>query len=633
MILLRVLRLFIFCLVLSTLCSITKCGSSDVTLKFLKAPHAFSHLNSATFAFEVLNSGSNRTCSNCSLSCKLDDGVASVCTNGRVTYSSLQDGNHGFEVCTNGNHSFVGCASYNWTVDTIPPTAYVTASTTFTSSSNVSVNISFTESCIGEGFGCKSVNACNLLVYGAGQVVPSSFRVLKPNLMYSLLVSLSPTVQYGRAILVMDRSFCTDIAGNSFTRMANSSVHLHIGERKVYVNIRTRVPEKLLRINSETRTIQATNDLNKLKVYLYFSSPIVNSSMEVMSSLNISRGSLVPTSAENLGNRRFGFMIANISSTAIVSVEFNLKSIITRQGTHVSPTAPVNFLYDSKRPAVMLSTHRMRTKDHNIQILIEFSKPVFGFNNSRVSISGGLLKRQVFHKLRWSTYILELQADDDLVFVSVPENVTRDVSGNKNLASNVLQVRHYSVPLISSVISAFTTATFTLTSIVVGLLTISTASLQSSDITLARFGDRGLNLRMSNPLYLHNILEDKRFAKCRIVLLHTSYPFSKEASYLASLYSQVYLDFGLAIPKLSVHGMVSAVKDLLEQAPLNKVMFSTDAYAFPELFYLGAKNARKVVFTVLRDSCIDGDLTVSEAVEAAKDLFARNSINFYKIIS
>lgn len=69
-----------------------------------------------------------------------------------------------------------------------------------------------------------------LLVYGAGQVVPSSFRILKPNLMYSLLVSLSPAVQYGRAILVMDRNFCTDIAGNSFTRMLNSSVHVHIGE-------------------------------------------------------------------------------------------------------------------------------------------------------------------------------------------------------------------------------------------------------------------------------------------------------------------------------------------------------------------------------------------------------------------
>ena len=35
---------------------------------------------------------------------------------------------------------------------------------------------------------------------------------------------------------------------------------------------------------------------------------------------------------------------------------------------------------------------------------------------------------------------------------------------------------------------------------------------------------------------------------------------------------QVYLDFGLAVPKLSVHGMISSVKELLELAPLKKVM-------------------------------------------------------------
>lgn len=34
---------------------------------------------------------------------------------------------------------------------------------------------------------------------------------------------------------------------------------------------------------------------------------------------------------------------------------------------------------------------------------------------------------------------------------------------------------------------------------------------------------------------------------------------------------QVYLDFGLAIPKLSVHGMVSSLKELLELAPIKKV--------------------------------------------------------------
>ncbi|XP_027368449.1 uncharacterized protein LOC113874415 isoform X2 [Abrus precatorius] len=473
-----VLRLFLLFWVLSTLCSTIKCGGSDsdVYVKFLKAPHAFSHLNSATFAFEILNSSRGNPCSNCSLTCKLDDGIASVCTNRKVTYRSLQDGNHTFEVCT--RHQGLGCATYDWTVDTIPPTAYVTASTSFTSSLNVSVNISFTEPCIGGGgFGCKSVNACNLLVYGAGQVVPSSFSILQPNLVYSLLVSLSSTVQYGRAILVMDRNFCTDIAGNSFTRMPNSTVYIHFDRRKVYVNIRTRVPEKLLQLDRETRTVQATNEYNRLKMYLYFSAPVLNSSTEILNSLNISQGSLLPTDINSLGNRRFGFMLVNISSTAIISVDFNSESIITRQGTQVSPISSVTFLYDNKRPSVMLSTYSMRTREQNIQILIKFVKPVFGFNTSCISISGGLLRS--FHKIKWSTYVVELQADDDLVFVSVPENVTRDVAGNKNLASNVLQVRHYSVPLISSVVSAFATASFVLTSIAAGLLTISTASLQS----------------------------------------------------------------------------------------------------------------------------------------------------------
>ncbi|XP_052113421.1 protein fluG [Arachis duranensis] len=145
------------------------------------------------------------------------------------------------------------------------------------------------------------------------------------------------------------------------------------------------------------------------------------------------------------------------------------------------------------------------------------------------------------------------------------------------------------------------------------------------------FGDKDLDMRLSNPLHLRSVLEDKRFLKSRIVILHASYPFSREASYLASVYSQIYLDFGLAIPKLSVHGMISSVKELLELAPINKVMFSTDGYAFPETFYLGAKWSREVVFAVLRDACIDGDLSIPEAVEAAKDIFARNAIRFYKI--
>ncbi|KAI4336176.1 hypothetical protein L6164_014735 [Bauhinia variegata] len=457
--------------------TLTKCDSSEVAVKFLKTPYAVSFLNSATFSFELLDSANGSPCTNCSFSCKLDNGNASFCEARNVSYSRLQDGNHTFEVCSNGPQG-LGCASYNWIIDTVPPTAYITASTTFTSALNVSVNITFSELCTGGGgFGCASVNACNLLVYGAGNVIPSSFRILQPNLVYSLLINLSSTVQYGRAILVMDKNFCTDTAGNSFTRTPNSSLYIHFDRRQVYVNLRTHIPEWLLQLNSETRTVQATNDHDKLKMYLYFSEPVLNSSSEVMSSLGITRGSLLPISGKSHGNRRFGFLVVNISETAIVSVSLNSDSIISRQGTPVSSIAPVTFLYDSKRPAVKLSTYSMRTREDNLQILIKFVKPVFSFNFSCISMTGGHLKS--FQEISRSTYIIQLQADDDLVFVSVPENVTRDVAGNKNLPSNVLQVRHYSMPLISSLISGFASASFVLTSLAAGLLTISTASLQS----------------------------------------------------------------------------------------------------------------------------------------------------------
>ncbi|XP_073261119.1 uncharacterized protein [Populus alba] len=287
------------------------------------------------------------------------------------------------------------------------------------------------------------------------------------------------TVLYGRVILVMDKNFCTDTAGNRFTRAANSSFFVHFDRRTVFVDLRIHIPEKLLQLNNEIRTVKATNNDDNLKFYMYFSEPILNSSAELLNSLNTSQGVLLPISGENLGNRRFGFQVANLSSIAVVTIGLLSNSIISRPGTSVSPIAPVTFLYDSQRPAVRLSTSsNTRTKEHSIPISIKFGKPVFGFNSSFLSISGGHL--QGFHEISRSKYIAEIKADDDILSVSIPQNVIGDVAGNKNLASNILQVRHYSVPTISSVISAFATACFLATSLAAGLLTLSTASLLSA---------------------------------------------------------------------------------------------------------------------------------------------------------
>lgn len=52
------------------------------------------------------------------------------------------------------------CMSF---ADTVKPTAQITGAANFTSASRVSVNITFSEPCGGgAGFGCSSVNACNV---------------------------------------------------------------------------------------------------------------------------------------------------------------------------------------------------------------------------------------------------------------------------------------------------------------------------------------------------------------------------------------------------------------------------------------------------------------------------------------
>lgn len=47
-----------------------------------------------------------------------------------------------------------------------------------------------------------------------------------------------------------------------------------------------------------------------------------------------------------------------------------------------------------------------------------------------------------FYEMSRSKYSIEIKAEDDIVSVSIPENATGDVAGNKNLPSNILQVRH-----------------------------------------------------------------------------------------------------------------------------------------------------------------------------------------------
>ncbi|WVZ99824.1 hypothetical protein U9M48_045067, partial [Paspalum notatum var. saurae] len=470
------------------------CSGDVALISFSTTPRRVSRSASAAFAFRVVRAGSG----DCVITCQLDGGErerrpSNNCGGGSASasaagnrggvgngtetasYAGLKDGNHTFTVCASSSTT---CATYAWNVDTVRPTASVSVEESeFTSASNVTALISFTEPCAGDGGFVCNHSYCHLIVYGPGAVVPSSLQVLSPGLRYSLTVAIAPAdEQYGRLILVMARGFCTDAAGHRFVRTPNSTFTLHFDRRTDSMGITATVPEKMLQIQGVTRMVQATNDA--IRVYLSFAQPVLNSSAQILSALTATGGAvLTPTNRSTLGNRRFGYLVNKISSdTAIVTVECDAASIISRQGTPVHSAEPLTFLYDTQRPSVKLGTSTWRTSSRFIPVFIKFAKPVFNFSASAVQVAGG----NVFHEASKSIYTLQIEAVDRLVSVQVAENAAQDVAGNPNLASDPLQVRHYSVPASSSLAAAITTIIFVVTAIVATLLTVSTSSLLAS---------------------------------------------------------------------------------------------------------------------------------------------------------
>jgi uncharacterized protein len=144
------------------------------------------------------------------------------------------------------------------------------------------------------------------------------------------------------------------------------------------------------------------------------------------------------------------------------------------------------------------------------------------------------------------------------------------------------------------------------------------------------FGDSDVDLLQSNPLLLRPLLEDRRFAAVPFVLLHAAYPYVRELSYLASLYPNVHLDLGLAIPHVA-SDLPAVVRQALSLAPTSRVLFSSDASGLPEIYWLAAHWGRQALGTVLEELVRDGALGGDEALEVARDILGRNAARLYGV--
>jgi predicted TIM-barrel fold metal-dependent hydrolase len=159
---------------------------------------------------------------------------------------------------------------------------------------------------------------------------------------------------------------------------------------------------------------------------------------------------------------------------------------------------------------------------------------------------------------------------------------------------------------------------------------LETAALQELPVQFhTGFGDDDADLRSANPLHLRPLLKDPALKQVRFVLLHT-YPYIREAGYLASLYGNVYADLSLTIP-FTAHGGEEAILAALELAPTSKLLLSTDAYRLPELFYLGARYARENLAQALERLQARGWLDKARSEHVARQLLYENAQAVYGI--
>lgn len=131
-----------------------------------------------------------------------------------------------------------------------------------------------------------------------------------------------------------------------------------------------------------------------------------------------------------------------------------------------------------------------------------------------------------------------------------------------------------------------------------GTLQLLTSSLNETDMSKpiqfhTGLGDSDINLLRSNPAHLQPLIE--AYPRVPFVILHSSYPYTREAGYLATVFANAYLDVGEVFPMLSRDGQLSVLKQSLELTPTSKLLWSTDGHFFPETYWLANKQFREAL--------------------------------------
>ncbi|KAF1976992.1 developmental protein-like protein fluG [Bimuria novae-zelandiae CBS 107.79] len=142
-------------------------------------------------------------------------------------------------------------------------------------------------------------------------------------------------------------------------------------------------------------------------------------------------------------------------------------------------------------------------------------------------------------------------------------------------------------------------------------------------------GDNDIDLLKSNPAHLQPLIEN--YTNVPFVLLHSAYPYTREAGYLVTVYKNAYLDVGEVFPMVSRDGQKSIMRQALEIAPGSKLLYSSDGHYLPETFWLANLQFRQVWLELMTEYIEKEDITPHQAIAMTKDILFNNSNLLYNL--
>lgn len=143
-------------------------------------------------------------------------------------------------------------------------------------------------------------------------------------------------------------------------------------------------------------------------------------------------------------------------------------------------------------------------------------------------------------------------------------------------------------------------------------------------------GDLEVNLVLCRPALLMDLLRFPAFRACKVLLVHTGYPYHAEAGYMANVLPRVYCDISEGIP-FAGNAARRIISEVLEMAPISKVVYGSDGYGLPEINYVSAMLGKRALAESLQALVDGGMLSVGEAKEAAGLILSENARRLYQL--